>query len=197
MPGCHPGLLFQVFPFTISRVYHSLLPFDPNCIVTGNLVFIFGTLKKATLGRKEERENKSQHFSARKGKLEKVGQSKGCWWDLYCHQSVSQPRAKMQWLWKGAESNLHSWKRKATCSIAPVFKWRKREKPSNHVAAGTRAAEETWSRGGQCQIDAEEECQPSERSTTGITHEPPSPIPSACRYSRLWRTTHTVICENL
>lgn len=49
MPGCHPRLLFQVFPVSISRVFHSLLPCDPNCIVTGNLVFIFGTLEKATL----------------------------------------------------------------------------------------------------------------------------------------------------
>lgn len=48
MPGCHPGFLFHVFPVTVPRFYNSLLPFDPNSVVTGNLVFIFGTLKKAT-----------------------------------------------------------------------------------------------------------------------------------------------------
>lgn len=52
MPGCHPGLLFQVFPGTIPRIYCSLLLFDPNRTVAGNLVFIFGTLKKATLQKK-------------------------------------------------------------------------------------------------------------------------------------------------
>lgn len=55
MPGCHPGLLFQVFPVTIPGVYRSLLPFDPNSVVTGNLVFIFGTLKKATLQRRKKK----------------------------------------------------------------------------------------------------------------------------------------------
>lgn len=48
MPRCHPGLLFYIFPVTVSRVYRSLLPSDPNCAVTGNLFFISGTLKKAT-----------------------------------------------------------------------------------------------------------------------------------------------------
>lgn len=59
VPGRHPGLLFQVFPVTVPRAYRSLLPFDPNCAVTGNLVFILGSLKEATLqGRNGE--DKSQ-----------------------------------------------------------------------------------------------------------------------------------------
>lgn len=57
VPGRHPGLLFQVFPVTVPRAYRSLLPFDPNCAVTGNLVFILGSLKEATLqGRKGKRQ---------------------------------------------------------------------------------------------------------------------------------------------
>lgn len=51
MPGCHPGLLIQVFPVSIPKLYCSLLPFDANSIITGNRIFIFGTLKKATLQR--------------------------------------------------------------------------------------------------------------------------------------------------
>lgn len=53
MPGCHPVLLFHVFPVTISRRSCSLLPLDANRVVTGNLIFIFGSLKEATLQREE------------------------------------------------------------------------------------------------------------------------------------------------
>lgn len=68
VPGRHPGLLFQVFPVTVPRVYRSLLPFDPNCAVTGNLVFILGSLKEATLqGRKGEK-TKVKQCSVRGGK---------------------------------------------------------------------------------------------------------------------------------
>lgn len=68
VPGRHPGLLFQVFPVTVPRAYRSLLPFDPNCAVTGNLVFILGSLKEATLqGRKGEK-TKVKQCSVRGGK---------------------------------------------------------------------------------------------------------------------------------
>lgn len=67
VPGRHPGLLFQVFPVTVPRAYRSLLPFDPNCAVTGNLVFILGSLKEATLqGRKGEK-TKVKQCSVRGG----------------------------------------------------------------------------------------------------------------------------------
>lgn len=48
MPGCHPGLLFHIFPVTIPGFYSSFLPFDANSVVTWNLVFIYSSLKKAT-----------------------------------------------------------------------------------------------------------------------------------------------------
>lgn len=48
MPSCHPGFLFHIFRFTSFSVHVPLLSFDPDCIITGNLVFIFGPLKKAT-----------------------------------------------------------------------------------------------------------------------------------------------------
>lgn len=51
MPSCHPRLLFHFVPVAIPRVDRSLLPPDPICAVTGNLVFEFGSLKKATLQR--------------------------------------------------------------------------------------------------------------------------------------------------
>lgn len=51
MPGCHPGLLFHSFPVSVPRVYCSFFPFDADGAVTGNLIFIFGSLKKATLQR--------------------------------------------------------------------------------------------------------------------------------------------------
>lgn len=75
MPGCHPGLLFQVFPVTIPRVCCSLLPFDPNSVVTGNLVFIFGSLKKATLQRREGKTKSI--FCLGKGYLKAFSESEG------------------------------------------------------------------------------------------------------------------------
>ena len=71
VPGCHPGLLFQVFPVTVPRAYRSLLPFDPNSAVTGNLVFILGSLKEATLQRRNGGDKKSNNvlFVGGKGYL--------------------------------------------------------------------------------------------------------------------------------
>lgn len=74
MPGCHPWLLFQIFPFTIPRVYSSLFTFDPNSIVTGNLLFIFGTLKKATLWKRQGKQN--QYFLAERGYLKVLRECK-------------------------------------------------------------------------------------------------------------------------
>lgn len=74
MPGCHPGLLFQVFPAGIPWVYRPLLPFDPNCVVTGNLVFIFGTFKKPTLQRREGKQ--ARYLVGGSGYLKMLRESK-------------------------------------------------------------------------------------------------------------------------
>lgn len=91
MPGCHPGFLFQVFPVGISRIHRPLLPFDPNCIVTGNLIFIFGTFKKATLQRKEGKQNSV--FGLRTRPFKDVQRKPS---GLRCLSSVSFTGAKMQ-----------------------------------------------------------------------------------------------------
>lgn len=55
VPSCHPGLLFHLIPATVPRPYCSLLLFDANSVVAGNRVFIFGSLEKAALRRREQR----------------------------------------------------------------------------------------------------------------------------------------------
>lgn len=72
MPSCHPRLLFHFVPVAIPRVDRSLLPPDPNCAVTGNLVFEFGSLKKATL----QREGKNTLKEGKKSILKAFKESK-------------------------------------------------------------------------------------------------------------------------
>lgn len=73
MPGCHPWFLFQVFPVTNPRIYRSFFPCDPNRAVTGNLVFIFGTIKKATLQKKKGKGFlKNRIFNSPQGKQRRL-----------------------------------------------------------------------------------------------------------------------------
>lgn len=55
MPSRHPWLPLQVVPVIVPCVYRSVVPSDPNCAVTGNLVSEFGALKKATLQRSKRK----------------------------------------------------------------------------------------------------------------------------------------------